>query len=77
VLLLVAAALSPGCARGDAEHQPVEECQQYEALRASCLHRDAGGFASQDQLIPKDKADRERIRQLCSENLGRLRRACR
>jgi hypothetical protein len=77
-LLLVVAAVSPACARGDARQEPVvEECQQYEALRTSCLHRDAGGFAEQPALIPKDEKDRERIRKVCSENLDRLRRACR
>jgi hypothetical protein len=64
-----------GCGRSNRE-EPVEECQQYEALRSSCLHRD-DKFASQKALIPKDEADRDRIRRLCSENLGRLRRACR
>jgi hypothetical protein len=74
--LALAVGLAIGCTQGD-RPEPVEECQQYEALRTSCLHRDAGGFAEQPALIPKDKADRERIRQVCSENLERLKRACR
>jgi hypothetical protein len=74
--LALAVGLAVGCTHGD-RPEPVEECQQYEALRTSCLHRDAGWFAEQPALIPKDKADRERIRNVCSENLDRLRRACR
>jgi hypothetical protein len=55
--------------------EPVEECKQYEALIASCFHRETA-FASHESLIPKTKSDRERIRQLCSENLQRLTTAC-
>jgi hypothetical protein len=40
------------------------------------MHRD-GGFAEQAALIPRDRSDRERIQRLCTENLQRLRRACR
>src|SRR5215472_7313412 len=56
--------------------EPVEECKQYQALVASCLHRDIA-FAEQEQLLPKTEADRAQIRQICTDNLGRLKRACR
>lgn len=63
---------------GDAvDPTAVPECQLYEAKIASCLHRFSAGFATQASLIPKTKADRERIREQCSENLARLEKACR
>jgi hypothetical protein len=67
--------LLPGCARKDIG-EPVEECRQYEALQASCFHRDTG-FASNQALIPTSTEDRERIRQICKTNLQRLQAACR
>jgi hypothetical protein len=55
--------------------EPIEECKQYEAALTSCFHRDSG-FASQESVLPNTKADRERIRELCSQNLARIKRAC-
>jgi hypothetical protein len=66
-----------GCrAREDAQVEPVQECKEYELLLASCLHRDTG-FTKQPQVIPKNEQERAQIRQLCGDNLARLRTACR
>jgi hypothetical protein len=75
-LLGVALALSIGCSDHVAP-VPVAECRQYEALVASCFHRPPSGFASQASLIPKTKAEREKIRQTCSTNFERMQVACR
>jgi hypothetical protein len=55
--------------------EPVAECKEYEATLLQCFHRKTG-FASQASLIPKTRADRERIRQMCAENLARMKPAC-
>jgi hypothetical protein len=55
---------------------PVAECTQYQAALESCFHR-PNDFASQASLVPRTEADRERIRQVCSANLERIRIACR
>jgi hypothetical protein len=78
LLLALMCALLGGCgSKGERSvaREPVEECKQYEALLASCLHRPME-FAKQESLIPKTHADRERIKQVCSENLQRLKSAC-
>jgi hypothetical protein len=54
---------------------PVPECKQYEAALDACFHRDSG-FANQPSVLPKDEADRERIRNLCNRNLEQLPAAC-
>lgn len=75
LLSLLAALTVAACA--NTEHQePVEECQQYDDLMATCMHRDSR-LAMQPSLIPKTKADRERIARTCRDNLQRLRLACR
>ena len=73
---ILALLLSTAC--GDrVPSDPVPECQAYEATLSSCFHRPPSGFATQASLIPKTKADRERIAQTCSANLARLKTACR
>jgi hypothetical protein len=67
--------LSSGCSSG-VSSSPVPECQQYEATLSSCFHRPPSGLASQPSLIPKTKADLERIRATCATNLERLQRSC-
>jgi hypothetical protein len=71
------AALLAACGSHQDDRGPVAECTQYEARMSSCFHRPPGGFASQPSLLPKDQADRERIRGICAENLKRLETACR
>jgi hypothetical protein len=66
----------PGCGGGDSG-EPVPECQRYEAAVSTCFHRPASGLATQVALIPHTKAERDRIRQQCNENLARLESACR
>jgi hypothetical protein len=55
---------------------PVAECTEYETTLSSCFHAPVP-FASQEALIPKTSADRERIRETCRVNLERLKAACR
>jgi hypothetical protein len=74
--VVVAAIGLTGCGGSKVDSEPVPECVQYETELASCFHRQTGA-ASQPSLIPKSKEDRDRIRQTCSENLARLRTACR
>jgi hypothetical protein len=71
---LAAISLVWGC-NANVKPEPVRECSQYEAALDACFHRDSG-FASQPSVLPKDDADRERIRSLCIENLERLPAAC-
>ena len=56
--------------------EPVAECREYEDTLKTCFHRDTK-FASQPGLLPKTDADRVRIGTLCSENVRRLKTACR
>ena len=56
--------------------EPVAECLQYEHMLSSCFHRDAS-FASQENLLAKTEADRERIKAFCVDNIQRLKTACR
>jgi hypothetical protein len=68
--------LSFGCGCSKDNGDPVAECRQYEAALDACFHRDSG-FAERPEMIPKTKDDRERIRNVCSANLARIRAACR
>jgi hypothetical protein len=76
----LAAALSASiaCSRPDdpVAAEPIAECTAYEQTFNRCLHRDLR-IASTEDLIPKTRADEARIRQLCTENLGRIQKACR
>lgn len=58
------------------EGERVAECVQYQSAFDACFHRDSG-FASQPAMIPKTDGDRLRLRQVCSENLERLKASCR
>jgi hypothetical protein len=74
---LLGMAIWAGCkGRDGADGEPVPECQEYESLLSSCMHRDTG-FTKQPQIIPKNEQERSQIGQLCRENLGRLKIACR
>jgi hypothetical protein len=69
-----------GCgARGTTDSgapEPVPECLQYESALGTCFHRDVG-FALQPGLLAQTDADRRRIGAMCTQNLKRLRAACR
>ncbi len=56
--------------------ETVPECVQYQTAFDACFHRDSG-FATQPAMIPTTPADRDRIGAICSENLARLKTACR
>ena len=71
--LMVCACSARHNADGEA---PIAACVSYESALKSCFHRDVA-FANQQVLIPNNDADRERIAQLCSENLARIRETCR
>jgi hypothetical protein len=80
---LFVAALACAChsgassASGDgANPAPVEECKTYEAAVNACFHRNLS-IAHQTSLLPKSEDDRRRIAALCTENLQRIRTACR
>ena len=78
--LLVVAFVSAchGCSsrHGEASApEPVEECLQYEATLNACHHRNLS-IANQPTLLRKSDEERDRIKQLCSENLQRIRTAC-
>lgn len=76
MLLMVACATACGSnAQKTGEDNRVAECVQYQSAFDACFHRDSG-FASQPAMIPKTGADRSRLRQICSENLQRLKTAC-
>lgn len=55
---------------------PIEECTLYEQALDACIHRDTH-FSAQPALVATSDAARERIRSMCTENLRRLRDACR
>jgi hypothetical protein len=73
---LVLLTLAYACGGHKDNGEPVPECRQYEGALDACFHRDSG-FAERPEMIPMTKADRERIRDLCSANLARIRTACR
>lgn len=83
--LVGAIVLSAGCSSklhpsgSAAEPESVElvdECKQYENALTTCFHREVT-LASHESLVPKSKADRERVRALCANNLKRIQAACR
>ncbi len=63
-----------GSSKAEVNKSPLE-CQQYESALDACFHR-ASGFTSQPSLIPSSDADRERIRQICLDNLQRIQASC-
>jgi hypothetical protein len=76
---LVAGFLSFSCSSGKGDAVPagpVAECVAYQNLIGSCFHR-ALAIADDPSLIPKTRADRDRIQRVCADNLTRLRRECR
>lgn len=70
------AILLSGCGSKHDRPDPVPECVQYQAALDACFHRDSG-FATQPAMIPTTRADRAHLQQVCSENLQRIRTACR
>jgi hypothetical protein len=56
--------------------EPIAECKAYEDELRTCFHRETS-FASQPDLLAKTDADRARVRALCADNIGRLKKACR
>lgn len=79
LLFLVTASACRGCTLHHGETssvpEPVPECEQYEATLNACHHRNLS-IASDPSLLPKSDEDRARIKQFCSDNLARMRRAC-
>jgi hypothetical protein len=75
VLLVMLLGAASGCG-GSVSSDPVPECLSYEAGLQRCFRRKVE-FARQPSLIPKTKAEREQIRQLCAANLERLQQNCR
>jgi hypothetical protein len=56
--------------------KPIAECSEYEALLNSCFHRTTS-FTSQPSIMALAKADPDRARDLCADNLKKIRAACR
>jgi len=75
-LCLFACALLFACSGRKGVPEPVPECQEYEKLLSTCLHRDVA-FASQKNLLPATDADRAIVKATCADGLTRLKRACR
>jgi hypothetical protein len=73
---VVLALLSAGCSGRSSPGEPVAECTQYESTFTSCFHRPLDP-ATHESFVPKSSADRDRLRQLCGENLQRLQASCR
>ena len=61
---------------GPGEPQPVPECQAYERELASCTGTTLP-VATQPAVMASSEADRTRLKAMCSDNLARLKRACR
>ena len=78
VSVLAVLALACGCGgkRPSSDAEPVAECAQFETAMNACFGRHSS-VARTPALLPKSDADRERIRAMCSENLERIRIACR
>jgi hypothetical protein len=74
ILLILAIGL--GACGERIKPEPVAECQAYEAALTACFHRPSQ-FSRQASLLPETRSQRKRIAQLCSDNLKRLRTACR
>jgi hypothetical protein len=67
----------PSCrVRTTDDPEPVAECQEYERAFARCTGVDAG-ISTQPEALAKTEEERQRIRQICSSNLVRLRQTCR
>jgi hypothetical protein len=77
-LLALASSALFACSRPDdpVAAEPLAECAAYEQTFNRCLHRDLR-IAHDETLIPKTRADQDRIRQVCTENLTRIQMACR
>jgi hypothetical protein len=76
--VLVVAALFCACCGGSTKSspEPVPECQEYQQAFLRCTGGDAGVYDGLLAAVHNPK-DRERMRQLCSQNTRRLRLACR
>jgi hypothetical protein len=76
-IVTVCASLVSCSSQGDSVLQkPVPACVDYQQAFAKCFHRDVAE-ANQPSLIPKTRAEFERISNLCTENMGRIQATCR
>jgi len=61
---------------GSQDSKPIPECEQYERVYNSCFHRNTS-IADQPSFVARSAAERERITTICTDNLRRIRVACR
>jgi hypothetical protein len=55
--------------------RPIAECNEYERALATCTGRNIA-VGSQATALATSEAERERLRQLCSQNLSLLKATC-
>jgi hypothetical protein len=72
---IVLASLVVCACSSSSKGKPIAECVEYQGALEKCFQRPAG-LAQQEALVPKTDADRERLRDVCKQNLERLRTAC-
>jgi hypothetical protein len=74
-VLLAACGGRSSTASNDPEAGPPVECERFEAALERCYHRQTS-FAEQPSLVTASAQARERVRQVCADNLQRLTAAC-